>query len=279
MLSSEAFRRQGRRGSCAHIEGLGVAALASGFSRAHKGAKMLNIRKLLLLAVMAIAATVISVPAAFGQSENHETLEYLQEASAQHCPAVSKPTAHTVSGGCLIHATSEGGVELRKHVFGVETHLTSCSNEFHGRVNEDAEGFIINQVLSGAGCARQPCKEAGQAGATPWPAHGDEAHRVSPPAGETGVLSVANHREVMTSSLCIEPIGGGADETCEVDFPANQVGGTHAGEYGDAAELTSHGTGGFRCEVVGHWNSETGGAGESSVVVSHIAQENKAETP
>lgn len=242
---------------------------------------MLNIRKLLLLAVMAIAATVVAVPAASGQlQENHETLEYLQESIGTHCPAVSKPTAHTVSGGCLIHASSEAGVELRKHVFGVESHLTSCQNEFQGRVNEDAEGFIINQALTGASCQRQPCKEAGQAQGTPWPAHGDEAHKATvPKAGETGVPSIAGHREVLTASLCIEPIGGGADETCELDFPANQVGGTHAGEYGDAAELASHGVGGFRCEVVGHWNSETGGAGEISVVVAHIAQENKAEVP
>jgi hypothetical protein len=243
---------------------------------------MFNARKLLLLAFVAAAAITIAAPTSFGQSnpENHETLEFVNEPLGTHCGALSKPTAHTVSGGCLIHATSNGSVELRKHVFGIESHITNCSAEFQGRVNEDAEGFMINQVLSGINCQRQPCKEAGEAGPTPWPAHGDEAHDPGID-GETGVSAVSGHTEIMTTVFCAEPVGGGADESCELVLPVNQIPSTHTAEYGAAAptELTPHGVSGYRCEMVGHWTTETGGAGEVNVAVPHIADEDQAESP
>jgi hypothetical protein len=259
---------------------------------------MRNVRRLVLLAIMALAAAAIAAPAALAQSnpENHETLEAFNEKTQVHCPAVMKVN-HVVSGGCLIHATSNGEVELRKHVFGIESHIATCENEFYGRLNEDAEGYILHQKLFHAGCVRQPCVEAGEPEPTPWPAHGDELHQPGVD-GETGVTSpIAGHREVLTTNFCVEPVGGGADETCEIDVAFNDhadVGKPHEYEFGGSGvEMASHGISGFRCEVVGHWTTEhiengtaagkeenlANGQQEIEVDVNHLPNENKAENP
>jgi hypothetical protein len=240
-------------------------------------------RRLLSLAIMTLVVTMIDVPVVLAQSnpENHETLEVTREPTGVHCAAVLKPTAHAVAGGCLIHATSVFTVELRKHVFGIESHITSCNNEFSGRINEDAEGYIIEQHFAGASCQRQPCIETGESAGTPWPVHGDEAHNPGVD-GETGVASpVIGHTEVLTTNLCVEPVGGGADESCEVDIPFNQTGAPHIHELGfdSITELSGHGISGFRCELVGHWISENSGVGEVRIEAIHIQVENKAEVP
>jgi hypothetical protein len=252
---------------------------------------MRNVRKLLLFAAMALAATVVSAPAAFGQiQENHETLEIRNALTNEHCPAVNMAT-HT--GGCVIHAKSEGEVELRKHVFGIESHITKCEYEGWGHTNEDAEGWIYHQQLigHGGGCQRQACTENGVK--HEWPAHADEAHKATvPKAGETNAPIVAGHRETVTVVFCVEPAGGGADETCEIDIPFNQIGVTTTYEGGDVAELAGHGVGGFRCEVIGHWTTEhipVGNGGhvennpllpkENEVLITHLAAENKPEVP
>jgi hypothetical protein len=252
---------------------------------------MRNVRKLLLLAIMALTAAAIAAPAALAQSnpENHETLEITNEVTGQHCPAVTK-LPHQSTGGCLIHAKSNGPVELRKHVFGIESHITTCENEFWGVVNEDAEGSIIHQVLTGANCQREACREDGEPERTPWPAHGDELHKVSPPRGETGLVTpVAGHTEILTTNFCVVPLNMSGNESCEIDVPFNQTATTHEYEFGDAAvEMASHGVSGFRCELVGHWRTEhvngtleniPGGRAEVKVEVKHVEAENKAENP
>jgi hypothetical protein len=251
---------------------------------------MCNLRKLLLLTVMAVAATaVVAAPTAFGQNlENHETLEVLKEPTLGHCPAVTKPTSHTTSGGCLIHVKSTGEVEVRKHIFGIESHIGRCENEFWGRLNEDGEGYVIHQKLiphPDGLCVRQPCTEPGESVPTPWPAHGDEGH-VPGVDGETGVPA----GEYLVFTFCFEPIGGGSDESCEVSAPFNAVGGAgHNYEFGNVgAEIPGHGTSGFRCELVGHWQTEAvngtlenllGAEPETKIEIRHLTNENKAEVP
>lgn len=210
---------------------------------------MRNARKLMLFAVMALAAMALAAPAAFGQAEGIETIEITNETGANaHCPVLT-PTG----GGCLIHATSEGPVELRKHVFGIESHITSCENEFWGRVNEDGEGRITHQQLTDPSCQRQPCKVSGVS--TPWPAHGDEGEGPAPIEGT----------EKLTTVFCVEPLGGGTDESCEIEVPFgtedNTLPADHEYEFGHSLEIPGHGVGGFRCELVGHWHTEVGPAG------------------
>lgn len=243
---------------------------------------MRTVRKLSLLVGAALATTAFVAPTALAQiEEDHETLEVTNEASQQHCPAVNQDIS--VSSGCLIHATSEGGVLLRKHVFGIESSITTCNTETWGRVNEDAEGYIFHQQLTGASCQRQPCKVSGVS--TPWPGHGDEAHNPGVD-GETGVTSIEG-TEVGTFTFCVEPIGGGTDESCEISGPGNGIlAVSHQGEGGHVTEVPGHGVGGFRCEIVGHGQTESTEGflendntkqEESIAEASHIPQEDKVE--
>jgi hypothetical protein len=248
---------------------------------------MRNARSILLLALTALVAMAMAAPTTFGQAENHETLEVANETTGEHCPAVT-PT----SGGCLLHATSNGEVELRRHVFGVEQHLASCENEFWGRVNEDGEGWLVHQKLlehPDGKCKRAPCGSASGT-PSPWPAHGDEAHN-----GVDGEGPLPwEGTEKMEVVFCVEPKldggGHGSPESCEIEIPfnADHEPTVHEYEFGHATEVPGHGVSGFRCELVGHWrtehiagrleNSPTGQL-ENTVTVTHIPFENKAELP
>jgi hypothetical protein len=257
---------------------------------------MRDIRKLVLLAVMALAATAIAAPAALAQSnpENHETLELRNKATGAHCPAVTKPTAHTVAGGCFTHTKSQGEWEFRKHVFGIESHFTSCEVEFYERLNEDGEGYMLHQSFSHPSCVRRPCQEPSpETEPTPWPAHLDELHKPGV-NGETGLTSpIGGHTEILTFNFCVEPIGGGTDETCEIDVAFNQTATPSQYEGGGAgSEMASHGISGFRCEIVGHYITEhipvgqqgreenlVGGQQEGEITITHLLNENKAENP
>jgi hypothetical protein len=244
--------------------------------------RMRKMRKLLVFAIMALTVTAVMAPSAFAQTaENHETLEVKSETTGNHCPAIQKPSAHVVTGGCLIHATSTGEVELRKHVFGIESHIVSCENEFWGRVNEDAEGYIVHQRLighpAGTTCSRIPCKENAISPPSPWPAHGDEDSEGGP---------FQEGEEKLEVIFCVEANAASADETCEIDIPFNTLlGAHHRQEFGhEPQEMPGHGVGGFRCELEGHWITESlptaggpdteenitpGGSPETEVEVNH----------
>jgi hypothetical protein len=235
---------------------------------------MRTLRTMLLLAISATVAVAFTASTASAQGPNLK-IENEPLAGGTHtaCPAVVFPGsggATDVDGGCLIHASSEGfttdptsmgNVILNKHVFGIESKITECHNEFHGRVDSAGEGYIFEQVLIGNGCTRQACKSGTEG--IPWEAHGNEGVRVE----ET---------EYLTTNFCVEPVGGGTDETCEIDVPFNKVapGNQHIYEFGHATELPSHGVSGFRCELIGHWISETGGVhdgqNEQEVEIEHV---------
>lgn len=153
-----------------------------------------------------------------------------------------------VNDGCLSHATSEGTIEIRKHVFGIESHITSCTMEVAIRIGGNGVMRIFEQVLAGASCSRRACIASGSE-PTPWAASAFEG---SPLGTVEGTL-------YSTTNFCFEPVGGGTDEICEVPVPFQSYSNQHRQEYGHATELISHGPSGFRCEIVGHWNSETGG--------------------
>jgi hypothetical protein len=227
---------------------------------------MRNLRKLTLLA---IAATAVMAFAA--STASAAALEVRIEANNNHCPAVTI-TGTDVNGGCLIHATSEspggaGAVELRKHVFGIESHITTCDNEFWGRVSENATGYIFEQQLTGPNCTRKACEEETES--TPWAASGSEN---------------AANSEILTTNFCVENAGtpqnpsDSGDESCEIDVPFKNYAATdHHTEFGitGATEQPGHGISGFRCELVGHWQTEVGpdthdGESPINVIVAHL---------
>jgi hypothetical protein len=209
---------------------------------------MHHVRRSMLLAGLVIAvAGVIAGPAS--------ALTITNEATGLACgTATASGTGAT--GGCLGHMTSEsGGVVLKKHVFGVESTISTCSMEFHTRTSTNGTGFAIEQVLSGAGCTRQSCKSAGGE-AQAWAASGTE----SASAQEGG--------EFITTNFCVEPVGGGTDETCEIDLAFNETATLHRYEAGHAAEMPGHGISGFKCELGAHWNGESGGTHDGAAEVN-----------
>lgn len=235
-----------------------------------------------LASVTLFVAAMLAAPGVAQVAENHETLETINEASGEHCPAVNQDIS--VSSGCLIHATSEGPVELRKHVFGIEIHITTCTTESWGRVNEDSEGYIFHQKFGGANCQRKPCNDDGVGPPNPWPGHGDEANSGVDGEGPPPVEGT----ESGTFAFCVAPLNGGSTETCEIQGPGQPVfASNHVGEGGHSAEIPAHGTGGFRCEIVGHGQTESGGRLENEVAsqlettaeARHIQSENKPEAP
>jgi hypothetical protein len=200
------------------------------------------------LASVAITAIVAAVAPSAAQA-----VEVTDEATGDHCSSVTL-TGTDVDGGCLFHLASEAPIQFRKHVFGVETSVTSCSTEFAGRYSEAGDGYLLEQVLTGSGCQRRACRP-GDIEAGPWPVH---VHAGPPMVAEV--------------TLCVEALVGGSDEICEIDIPLQPYSNQHRQEYGSTTEIPGHGTSGFHCELVGHWNSETGGthdgAAEQEIAVS-----------
>jgi len=209
-------------------------------------------RKLTLLATMAIAALALAAPSAFGQS-----LEITNEATGAHCGSLTVGT-HSVSGGCQVNAVSEtmsngDDVVLRQHIFGIESTVTECTNQFTANLNEDGEGYLTNQVLGGAACSREPCNEEASGGAQdPWHGTGRE--------DDTGSW--------LRSVFCVTQDNQHSNINCTVDVPFSEVG-DHNYEFGHAngTEMPGIGTAGFRCELQGHW-ANTGAT--SGVEVTHL---------
>jgi hypothetical protein len=81
-------------------------------------------------------------------------LEVVDEGSNDHCPAVL-PADHGVgSFGCVVHFSSEGGMEFRSPLG-----VTTCTLRFEWRLDEAGNGYIENQVFGTQGCGLVPCAE------------------------------------------------------------------------------------------------------------------------
>jgi len=211
-------------------------------------------RKLALFVATTVGAMALIAPAAFGQDTS---LEVTSEATGLHCPSVTAQS-HGATGGCLIHIVSTDPVEVRRHIFGVETHAYNCNYELWARLDEQSEGFFVHQKLTPPleECPRQACaEESGDPVVRqwePWVAAGREAATPHP-----------GYNESLQLALCINEIGQHDEPTrCDIDIPFRHVG-DHRYEFGVVgAEMpSSTGSSLFRCEVVGHWMSETYGAG------------------
>lgn len=231
---------------------------------------MRNLRMpaLLVMAALAAMSAVASTAAATVFDPDTPDLRFVKEPSPNTpCPAVGI-SGTTVSGGCLIHANSEAaGVELRKHVFGIESHTTRCVVEFHARVDDHGEGYIFEQDLTnppGGNCVRHACKNASDQ-RIPWQFHGYEG---TPEATQ----GTTEGREYLETSHCFA--GGGVEEPCEIEIPFQaRTTPDHSVELGHSTEMAGHGPEGFRCELVGHWITETGSSThgtEEEVLITHV---------
>jgi len=198
---------------------------------------MRPVRILTLLALIS-ATMAVAAPQALGQ-----TLEVSDELNPiGHCPDVTVE-GHEPSGGCRLHLQSQAPVVLRQHVFGVESTISTCDVEAVAHVNENAEMYLTDQVLSGTGCTRDPCDEA------------DHENIVWHGSGQEGPAE-GGRTEFVRLTFCVRSKAaeeGTAGTSCQIDVPFREMGtGSHAYEFGIANhELSGIGPAGFRCEMIG----------------------------
>jgi len=105
-------------------------------------------RKFILMAVMALAAMAVVAPSSFAETEapvSPSQVGSVSDASGDPCGTVSR-SGHTISGGCVVHASGAGAVLTSHTIFG-EIVGARCDNEFTGHIGTDGNGWIgINEV-------------------------------------------------------------------------------------------------------------------------------------
>lgn len=188
-------------------------------------------RKLALLATMAIAALALTATSASAQ------IEVIDTNSQQHC---SPGPVH-----CEVLAHGEVGTVIQAHLLsGPEVTTSVCEDEFEAEINEDGEGQIEHQILTGASCPNKPCEATSQISGDghPWPVH----LREDPVTGEE---SLAVH-------FCLEPAGGGTQSECEINVHLDE---TAPSDYefvaGDETCTGNTPPAGVRAiEVTGEWH-------------------------
>lgn len=188
-------------------------------------------------------------------------IEVRNENGNFHCVAVTQPTAHTVDGGCLLHASSVVPARLYQHITTpvvAEVNFSTCNNEFHARINEGGTGFILNQVLTNVtpgSCGITGCDEV-------EPSHADRTWpvRIEETAGQEFL-----HLVFCTRTLAA---GEGFGTSCEVRLPITRVGHTYT--FGPVTETPClNNPPGAIIELSGQWQTETGGPGEVTVGIVH----------
>jgi hypothetical protein len=242
-------------------------------------------RKLVLLAMMAIAAMAVVAPSAFAQNEplvhnQDPQAEVRAEPGGGLCPAVTPappapatPEVFTTGGGCRLHITGPD-IVLTAHVFGIESTDSTCDVEFDMRVDGQGEGYLshfeFTPTASGQGtCTRRACHQSeagtppptGQSEGRPWGFWGREV--------ATGAINI-------TALFCVEPRGNpnGAETHCQIVLPLTEIANHHYRVVGN--DTPCAGTAGFRGEITGTleaeeppFNSSPEGA-YSEVEINHL---------
>ncbi len=106
------------------------------------------LRKLALLATIAIAATALVATTAHAKMEPAEVSEEHLWGN-QHC----------APDECVVHMVNEEPILLE--LFGEVASI--CNHEFAVEILEDGSGGLFNQTLTGSNCGLQPCD------VTHWP--------------------------------------------------------------------------------------------------------------
>jgi hypothetical protein len=221
-------------------------------------------RKLMLLAMLALAATALAAPSAFAQDVEPElhnqtprliVQQEIHAANDVNCPAVTpspppNPAPTLTAGGCRLHVASAGVVAPIQHdaagnemIVGVAV----CTMEFDLRIDSAGEGYLSHQEFTGpiGQCNTKPCGQ------------------VTPPTSEGRAFSFHARetepapREVATLLFCFEPLPSGTPSHCEITVPFSQTA-THRYSF-TASDTPSHSAATPRCELTGTFVTEAGG--------------------
>ncbi|HYJ00391.1 MAG TPA: hypothetical protein VEX36_12050 [Thermoleophilaceae bacterium] len=217
-----------------------------------------------MLAVVAIAATALMAPSAFGQEplmhDQNPQLQAGAEPGNNPCPAVVAHDNNVVEGGCRLHIAGTGIQFIGHLAGGMEVITSTCAIEFTARLDSAAEGFLTHVEMADSGgfeCHRRPCGflAVGDEG-RPWGFYAKE---------------VAAGDENLTVLLCVRDQNGN-EAHCEVDFDLTQP--------ADHRYTIASPAGGSPChgaprEINGSWSVEgmlgmTGeGQAEQQVEINH----------
>ena len=231
---------------------------------------MTFVQKLMLLAMLALAATIAAVPAAFAQTEplahnqNPQLIgqQEIHGAPDTACPAVSPTPAPAVSptvtsGGCRMHFTGTN-VALSAHLSagGAEIVVSTCNVEFDARLDAAAEGYLVHQEFTqgtSGSCTRRACGQL-----TPPTSEGRAysffIREVEPEPSEQG-----------TALFCTETLDGQGATHCEVTAPVLAPV-RHEAQL-SVNDVSGHGTSFPHCEISGVFNTEAtlGTSGEGQL--------------
>jgi putative hemolysin len=180
-------------------------------------------RKLMLLALMGLAAAAVAAPSASATEPITVT-----NAAGANC-------SNLAGGQCVVHVTQEAGeqFELGAQIpFLGYVHQTNCDMEYDLNINGAGVGSISNLNISNCSSSMGPCNS------TPWPAAGEE---VAP-----GVTQ-------LEAQVCITTPWG----NCSGDFVVNIAVDPDTGApnlEGRSANRAPIGT--SICRVTGHWTME-----------------------
>jgi hypothetical protein len=197
----------------------------------HKEKHMRFARKLVLLAVMALAALALSASTAMAQ----EDVEIQTEPGGDHC---SEP--------CQIHVTSVTPSSLGAFVGETQVQvISSCTDEFLATLDEDGEGFIHTYEnnkgqIGGEACTRQNCDDAGD-DESEWDTHLSEAAG----AGNANVR------------FCLETAPGAANVHCTANIAITEdVSVTHRYVFNAVNEHCGFVSPGVEVRLNGQWATE-----------------------
>jgi len=174
-------------------------------------------RKLIMLAVAAVAALAFAAPASANTAVSVET-----EATSQPCTLAT----------CTAHVVNSGDIELEAHVFGFHTHHLDCTNEYTLAVNAAGEGTISNFSFTGD----PECEEIAPCD-TPWTFHGEEL------GGGTGELA---------ADVCFDTVVS-CDGVIDITLTDN---GNHVYTASAIDQRIPSPSFGVDCEVTGSWQLE-----------------------
>jgi hypothetical protein len=234
--------------------------------------QMRHLRNLLLLAMAALVAMAFAAATAAAEHEAPEgDLNIKNEVGPVNCTDAVPNGTTGLTGGCLIHATSEGNVIFKEHIFGIESTFSTCTHEFHGRIGANGEGYLTEHMLAGGSCPYKACKDA-TGEAERWHV---VAHENFPVPGDPE--GTKTNREFLSIELCVQA-DMGVPETCDIRIGFSQIRTeSHLYELGHVGNLEMPGTSGapgFRCEIQGHWNTEIGGTHdgqpENELKITHL---------
>jgi hypothetical protein len=200
--------------------------------------------KLFLLTAMALSAFAMTAGSAVAQETPIEVRDE-DDVGNPFCGT-------TIATGCPVHAA--GSSTLFQHVFGAESQVSSCTDEFQGVVLRNGSGHIHtyrnNHATAPAVCTRVPCATAAE---REW--------RITN-AGETGP-----NRGHFNIRFCLRTETG-SDTHCPIEVRVASNANNHVTEFfaNDAGGDIAFG---IRCEVTGDWNIERSIATNEGLIIVH----------